>query len=196
MHPPRYTPRRAWAPLSDAEWAALAPFVLREAGGAGRPLGTDPRRRMDAILRMAVADLPWRLLPEEYGRPGTVARHFRRLAHADLWGRLLFALRHRLCPPALAAIEYWLCRAARRAMRILQMRGLSLARRLGLLTALPMWPWLLPDPDLSRAVFRLADRVLAGIPERWPPPGLLRAVGHLMARAGGRRSWSRRFAPP
>ena len=37
---PHVTPRRAWAPLGDAEWAVLAPFLRRE-GSAGRPLGDE-----------------------------------------------------------------------------------------------------------------------------------------------------------
>ena len=36
----RYSPERAWAPLSDDEWAVLAPFVLRAAGAAGFGLGS------------------------------------------------------------------------------------------------------------------------------------------------------------
>src|SRR5689334_21519007 len=127
-----FTPRRPWAPLSDAEWAALAPYVVRAEGSPGRPLlGADPRGRMDAMLHVATTDVPWRLLPEHLGKGATVARHFRRLAHAGLWSRLLEALAEPRCPPALRAIEYWLCRAARRAMRLLKMAGLALANRLG-----------------------------------------------------------------
>src|SRR3712207_9459108 len=100
----RFIPRRPWQPLADAEWAALAPY-LRDGSGPGRPLGTDPRARMDAFLQVAVADLPWRLLPEAYGKGSSVARHFRRLAHAGLWARLLEALARPHCPPALRAVE-------------------------------------------------------------------------------------------
>lgn len=191
---PHFTPRRDWAPLSEEEWAALLPH-LRDAALPGRPLA-DPRGRMDAILHMAVADLPWRLLPERFGKPDTVSRHFRRLTHAGLWLRLLEALTDRRCPPGLRAIEYWLCRAARRAMRLLQMRGLVLARRLGLYTALPMVPWMMPDPDLSEWLFRRIWRAIADIPRRWPPPGFLRLAGKVLVTAGGRPVWSKRFAPP
>src|SRR3954447_13582727 len=50
------TPRHGWFPLTDAEWAALAPHLqatgcgLREAGAPGRPIA-DPRARLDAIFR-------------------------------------------------------------------------------------------------------------------------------------------------
>ncbi|MHB0713459.1 transposase, partial [Roseomonas mucosa] len=45
-----------------------------------------------------------------------------------------------------------ICRAARRAYRILGLRLILLARRLGLRSALPGPPWLLPDPDLSETL--------------------------------------------
>jgi len=189
-----FTPRREWAPLSDAEWAALAPYVLR-AVGPGRPLA-DPRGRMDAILHIAVSGEPWRALPDHFGKSATISRHFRRLAHAGLWSRLLEALADPAAPPALRALEYWLCRAARRAMRLLGMAGLVLARRLGLLTALPMVPWMMPDPDLSESLRRYTCDLMRLWPRYWPRPGLLRLLGRLLATAGGRRTWSRRFAPP
>ncbi|MCB4824960.1 transposase [Roseicella aerolata] len=189
-----FTPRRPWEPLSDAEWDALRPH-LRPEDRPGRPLA-DPRARFDAILHMAVTDQPWRLLPARWGKGDTVGRHFRRLTHNGLWLRLLEALADADCPAALRAIEYWLCRAARRAMRLLQMAGLVLARRLQLWTALPMLPWMMPDPDLSEWVFRRIQQEIRDIPRRWPPPGFLRAAGKVLAVVGGRRVWSKRFAPP
>ena len=73
-----YTPRRPWAPLSDAEWAALAPFVTRD-NGPGRPL-RDPRGRLDAMLRNTVEGRRWHAVsPEAYGcKPDTLALLFRR----------------------------------------------------------------------------------------------------------------------
>lgn len=191
---PHFTPRRPWAPLSDAEWEALRPFLRAEAM-PGRPI-PELRARFDAILHMAVADQPWRLLPERWGKGDTVSRHFRRLTHAGLWLRLLEALAEPRCPPALRALEYWICRAARRAMRLLRMAGLTLARRLGLYTALPMVPWMMPDPDLSELVFRDVWETIRHIPQRWPGKGVLRTLGRLLAVAGGRPRWSKRFAPP
>ena len=192
------TPRRPWAPLSDAEWAALAPHLRATTPHdipLGRPLA-DPRARMDAIFHAAVSGEPWRALPPDYGNPFTVARHFRRLAHAGFWSRLLFALRHKAAPPALRGMEYWLCRAARRAMRLLRMQGLVLARRLGLASALPMWPWHMPDWDLSQTTFAVVDRVLARLPEVWPRHGTLTCLGRCLKLAGGRPVWSARLAPP
>jgi transposase len=60
-----------------------------------------PRARLDAIFHAAVTGDPWRLLPERFGKPFTVARHFRRLSHAGLWQRLMYALCHpRRRPPS------------------------------------------------------------------------------------------------
>src|SRR5918998_953595 len=118
MHPPPprrrdYSYPRRWQPLADAEWDALLPFVLVQ-DRPGRPL-RDARRRMDAISWTAASGSSWHALPGRFGKADTVARHFRRLAHAGLWERLLRALARPDCPPALRAIEHWIVRACRRA---------------------------------------------------------------------------------
>ncbi|MDU7522158.1 MAG: transposase, partial [Roseomonas mucosa] len=119
----------------------------------GRP--ADLRLRMDAIFHLALTPHPWRALPPEFGKAQTVAHHFRRLTHNGLWERLLAALAK--APPnhPLRAIEHRICRAARRAYRILGLRLILLARRLDLRSALPGPPWLLPDPDLSETLHSL-----------------------------------------
>ncbi len=91
---PRYSPARAWEPLSDDEWAVLFPFVHRHAG-AGRPV-RNPRARLDAFFWLAAQPCralpPWAALPSAFGKPDTVSRQFRRWAAAGLWTRLLEAL--------------------------------------------------------------------------------------------------------
>ena len=162
-HPPcrrrDYSEPRPWQPLSDAEWDELPPFVLVQ-NGPGRPL-RDARARMDAIFWTAASGQPWHTLPSGFGRADTVHRHFRRLAHAGLWERLLRALARPDAPAALRALEHWVCCACRRATRIRVLRIIALARRLGFLSALKGPSWLLPDPDLSETVFRGVRRLLA-----------------------------------
>src|SRR3712207_3489939 len=70
--------------------------------------------------------------------------------------RLLEALAddHRPGIAVLRRLESWICRAYRRAWRLLGVQGMGLARRLGFLSALRGPSWLLPDPDLSELVFR------------------------------------------
>jgi transposase len=126
----------------------------------GRPL-RDARARMDAIFWIAASGQPWHTLPSSFGKADTVSRHFRRLAQAGLWERLLRALARPDAPAALRALEHWICRACRRATRIRGLRIIVLARRLGFLSALKGPSWLLPDPDLSEIVHRGMFRLLA-----------------------------------
>ncbi len=227
----RYSPERAWEPLSDDEWAVLAPFVLRSADGeaergrraeleaatapnapvlrarrpAGRPV-RDARSRLDAIFWLAAntrpgrAPPPWAALPERFGKPDTASRQFRRWARQGLWTRLLEALADPDRPggAVLRRLESWICRAFRRAWRLLGVPGMALARRLGFLSALRGPSWMLPDPDLSEWVFRRLNPVLRRAYEhglRTVPPGFLRLCGKLLATAGGRRSVPRSLAP-
>lgn len=149
---PRLSPPQPFRPLTDAEWHALLPYLLPRTP-AGRRVA-DLRRRMDAIFHLALTASPWRALPAHYGNPDSIARHFRRLTHAGLWQRLLNALA--TTPPGhpLHALAHRICRAARRAHRILGLGLILLARRLDLRAALPGPPWLLPDPDLSQTLAR------------------------------------------
>ena len=75
------------------------------------------------------------------------------------------------------------------------MRGLVLARRLKLYSAMPMWPWLMPNVDLSEKLLRWSGEVVARVLERRPKPGLLTLIGRMLVAAGGRPVWSKRFAP-
>ena len=98
----RYSPERAWEPLSDDEWAVLSPFLhraaereaerrraaeitagqaldapaLRERRPAGRPV-REPRQRLDAIFWLAAHTLPGRAPPPWAALPARVrqARH-------------------------------------------------------------------------------------------------------------------------
>lgn len=79
MRPPTPHP---FHPMTEAEWRALQPHLPTHPTGAGRP--TDRRHRLDAIFHAALTQSPWSALPERFGNPDTVARHFRRLTHAGL----------------------------------------------------------------------------------------------------------------
>ncbi len=213
LSPPKHTlgtrrtsPPRPWAPLSDDEWAVLSPFVLRSAG-PGRPL-RDPRKALDAVFWLAArpqrALPPWRVLPAEFGKPDTAARRFRRWAEAGLWSRLLRALADPEYPgiAVLRRLESWICRTYRRAWRILGVPGVSLARRLGFLSALRAPTMFLPDPDLSEHVQKRLRPVL----ERLRGPGLRRSdlpfpdflsvCAKLLKTAGGRPRVPRHLAWP
>jgi transposase len=202
----RYSPPRPWEPLSDDEWAVLAPFVLC-AAGPGRP-PRDLRARLDAVFWMAARPAralgPWRALPTGFGKPDTASRQFRRWAAAGLWSRLLRALADPDYPGIriLRRLESWICRTYRRAWRLFGVAGVALARRLGFLSALRAPSVFLPDPDLSEYVGRclqpVFDRLDRAAPGAFRPPraGFLKACAWLFGAAGGRRRIPRHMAPP
>jgi transposase len=136
--------------LSDRQWAALRPYVVKD-HPSGRPMA-DLRQRMDAILFLLSTDAPWRELPAHYGAHGTIARHFRRLTHAGLWENLLIALKELGPLHPLQQLRRVIFRGARRAARLRGLGIIVLARRLGLLEALPGPSWLVADPDLSKTL--------------------------------------------
>ncbi|MBI0433025.1 transposase [Roseomonas sp. KE0001] len=169
-----------WTPLSDAAWAALQPHLPPLAPQGRRTPGL--RARMDAIFHMAhQRGAPWKNLPAHFGRSDTVARFFRRLTHAGFWHRLLKTLAAASPTDPLRAIEYSICRAARRAARLGGLPLLMLIRRLGLRSALNGPPWLLPDPLLS-------ETLLAWPLGPRPTRETLRALARLLRDAAGRRS--------
>lgn len=189
-----YTKPRPWQPLSDAEWDALQPY-LEERPGPGRPL-VNPRRRMDAIFLVALAHVPWRRLPPQYGKADTIHRHFRRLAHAGFWELLLRACANPATAPALRSLEHWICRAYRRATRIIgTLRAIRIARDLGFLSALRAPPCVLPDPDLSECYRGIIAAVLDRYHDNWweIPDGLLAALGRLLDFAAGWKRVPRRL---
>jgi putative transposase of IS4/5 family DUF4096 len=205
------TPPRPWEPLSDAEWDAVVP-LLRAQGcgglgeGAGRPMA-DPRARLDAVFRAVILKRPkeqgggraaWRMLPEGFGKVDTVSRTHRRWARANLWARLLAEVARPDCPPALKGLTHWVCCAFRRAIRIMGLRAIVLARRLGLYSALPAPSTWLPDPDLSEicvpVILRAMERAVRD--PGWRPPRAAWRLFHAMHRlAGGRTRIPRSMEP-
>jgi transposase len=195
------TPPRPWAPLTDAEWEEVAPFLAAHGCGlsftrrAGRP-PVDTRARLDAIFRAVTLKAPrggrgaWRQLPEEFGKPDTVSRTYRRWARANLWARLLVEVACPTCPPVLRRLTYFICCAFRRAVRVMGLRAIILARRLRLFSALPASSNLLYDPDLSETLAPILPNTLQRMlaePGWRPPKGFIRAVDGLMRFALGRR---------
>lgn len=160
QQPFHLTPTRYWTPLNDLEWAVLLPYVFHRTG----PRVKNLRQRLDAMFWMACqpATTAWAALPEVFGKPDTVSRQFRRWAHAGTWFSLLEEVGHQLhdqrTEPGHAGIlvrlASWICRAFRRATRVQGLRGILLARRLGLMSALRGPPHLVPDPELSEHLLR------------------------------------------
>lgn len=183
----RLTPNRPWERLTDAEWAALRPF-LADRTTAGRKL-SDERARMEAFFWVAAGNRPWKDLPEHFGKPDSVSRHFRRLAHAGLWQLLLRALALPGQREKLATLAPWIVRCFRRATKLMgAIEAIRLARGLGFLSALRGPPVYQPHPDLSEFYRGIIDDQIALYRDRMTqaPKGLFGGLGRLLGFAGGR----------
>lgn len=77
--------------MSDEEWTFFEPFLALVRGQGGRP-AADHRRVLDGIFWIARTGAPWRDLPEEFGKWGSVYRQFRRWTLAGLWETVLEGL--------------------------------------------------------------------------------------------------------
>jgi putative transposase len=70
--------------LTDEQWAALAPWLARRAG-PGRPPTVSLRAVVNALLYMARAGCPWRLLPREFPHWTAVRYYFDKWTHDGTW---------------------------------------------------------------------------------------------------------------
>jgi len=171
--------------LTDAEVALLLPHIPAT---RGRP-PADRRRTLDAIFWVALSRDPWRALPPALGRADSAHRQLRRWARSGkLEGLLLAIAGQRHADPVAAGLTYRLCRAFRRAARLLPLSSVLLARRLGLVDALPCDPRFLPRPDLSEIAQKAA--LVAVADPLAHPPALFRGLARLFRLAAGRpRMW-------
>jgi transposase len=185
LRPTKPTP---WQPLTDPEWAALAP-LLRPGSLRGRP-PKNLRATWDAIFWVACSKLPWHHLPPHLGRADSAHRALRRAAKTGVLDRLLVAVsRHPLATETLASLEWRVARAFRRASRLMATASLMLARSLGMASALPAAPEYIPNPTLSESVTRMANllnsAIRYGLGHSLIQP--LRALMRL--QQGNRRHW-------
>ena len=77
--------------LTDEQWAKIEPLVPGRKGDRGRH-GADNRLFLNAVLYVAKTGIPWRDLPERFGKWNTVWRRFDRWCAAGVWGGLAGAL--------------------------------------------------------------------------------------------------------
>jgi transposase len=171
-----------WAPMTDAEWAALALYVTHRRGRPPR----DPRGTWDGIFWIACSDLPWAALPAEFGYYRTLHSALIHAGRTGVLDRLLIAVSdHVFAEDALVSLSWRVQRAVRRASRQLGATTLYLARSLALTDAIYCAPGDLPAfeppdappravppraPGLSRLPY-IPRRVLRGLE---PPRGVSR----------------------
>jgi len=163
LAPLRLKPR-PWQALTDAEWAALRPFLPQGGPELPRRRGRPPqdlRRTVDAIFWIAASEGPWKDLPPELGRWATAHRTLSRWARAGLLEQLMVSLVRPAAPVSrvLQGLGWWLARAFRRMARILSNAAMVLAKALGLVDAWPASPLLLPDRNLSKTGWQTLDAV-------------------------------------
>ena len=187
----------AWRPMTDDEWDDVQFIFAWLHPDRGRPLAC-PRTALDACFHAACSDKPWRELPAVFGKWQTIHRLFVRWTHKRGWEQLLkfVASRHNKVS---SAIVWWVCKAFRRARRIMGIKGYMLARRLGMDSALPAPSWFLPDPVVQRFADDIYLPRLADIlrqKARWPEKRAhIKIMRWLYTLAGGKRSVSRWMAP-
>ena len=105
------------------------------------------------------------------------------------------------CPtaaPAMRRLTYLVCCAFRRGIRIMGLRAIVLARRVGLHSALPAPTCLCPDPDLSEHLWPLLPAMLRRVLEqpKWcPKRAALRGLRALHRFAAGRQRFARWMEP-
>ena len=74
--------------ISDEAWAWLAPQLPGQAGQWGG-IAKDNRLFINAVFWILRTGAPWRDLPPEYGKLGTVNQRFNRWCKRGIWEKML-----------------------------------------------------------------------------------------------------------
>lgn len=77
--------------MSDEEWAFFEPFIAAVRAPNGRK-PANHRLVLGGIFYITRTGVPWRDLPEEFGKWSSVHRQFRRWTLAGLWEDMMEAL--------------------------------------------------------------------------------------------------------
>lgn len=175
-------------PLTDDEFALLNRYLPPVEGRRGRR-PHDRRRMLDAIFWVACSRGPWKDLPATLARADTASRALRRWARSGHLDLLLMHIANRTKRDTLwHALAWRIARAWRRVSRIVALSQILLAKRLGVLEALPAAPRYLPDLNLSEIAHALVRRALESVHTQ--ARGTFGALARLMSQAGGRpRHW-------
>ena len=74
--------------ISDAAWELIAPYLPGQRGHWGG-IAKDNRRFINAVFWVLRTGAPWRDLPPDYGKWGTVHQRFIRWRRKGTWEKLL-----------------------------------------------------------------------------------------------------------
>ena len=82
--------------LTDAQWEALAPMLIKQRGRTGRPRKHEMRSVVDALLYVLRGGISWRALPHDFPPWESVYDHFRRWKCDGTLERMHDALREQV----------------------------------------------------------------------------------------------------
>ena len=82
--------------LTDAQWAQLAPLLIKGSGRTGRPRKYQLRSIVDALLYVLRGGISWRALPHDFPPWESVYDHFRRWKRDGTLERIHDALREQV----------------------------------------------------------------------------------------------------
>ena len=77
--------------ISDKAWAILEPMLPGQRGQWGG-IAEDNRRFINGVIWILRTGAPWRDLPPDYGKWGSVHQRFRRWRDKGIWEKILEAL--------------------------------------------------------------------------------------------------------
>lgn len=77
--------------LSDEQWSQIEPLLPGRKGDPG-VTAEDNRQFVNAVLWLAKTGVPWRDLPERFGKWNSVAVRFNRWCKRGVWQRVLQVL--------------------------------------------------------------------------------------------------------
>ena len=77
--------------ISDKAWAILEPMLPGQRGQWGG-IAEDNRRFINGVFWILRTGAPWRDLPPDYGKWGSVHQRFRRWRDKGIWEKILEAL--------------------------------------------------------------------------------------------------------
>ena len=118
--------------LTNKAWADIAPILATLKSRAGRPPVLSDRLFIEAVLYRARPGLPWRDLPEDFGRWDAVYNRFRRWEGRGIWRRLWEHLQTEACPITCHIfIDATIVRAHQHAAGALKKPGGQAAQALG-----------------------------------------------------------------
>ena len=78
--------------LDDRKWEKIRPLLPGKPGDVGRS-AQDNRLFVNAVLFIARSGVPWRDLPEQYGKWNSVYQRFNRLSKRGIWQAIFDKLR-------------------------------------------------------------------------------------------------------